>query len=133
MTVISAALMILVSYLLSDTTEIYYFSRYSIFLAFESAGLFIIFKNFSQLNLNFKFLKNPDGIFRKSVFSIAKYSYGIYLIHQVIMCIIFLLLIKVLNFGLLAIVLFVGGLVISIVILAVLNRVPHLKNYIGAK
>ena len=133
MTVISAALMILVSYWLSDTTDIYYFSRYSIFLAFESAGLFLIFKNFSQLNLNFKFLKNPDGIFRKSVFSIAKYSYGIYLIHHVIMCIIFLLLIKVLNFRLLAIVLFVGGLLISILILAILNRVPHIKNYIGAK
>lgn len=133
LTVVPAILMIIVSYMLSSTTEIYYFSRYSIFLAIESAGLFILFKTFSQLNLNFNFLTNPDGFFRKSVFSIAKYSYGIYLIHQVIMCIIFLLLIKVLNFKLLAIVLFVGGLGLSILVLAILNRIPHVKNYIGAK
>lgn len=133
LTVFSAALMIKTSYLLSSTTEMYYFSRYSIFLAIESIGLFILFKNFSQLNINFNFLKNPNGIFRKSVFSIAKYSYGIYLIHQVIMCIIFLLLIKVVNFRLLAIALFIGGLGISILVLAILNRVPYLKNYIGAK
>ena len=133
LTVFSAALMIITSYLLSSTTEMYYFSRYSIFLALESIGLFILFKNFSQLNINFNFLKNPNGIFRKSVFSIAKYSYGIYLIHQVIMCIIFLLLIKVVNFRLLAIALFIGGLGISILVLAILNRVPYLKNYIGAK
>ncbi len=49
------------------------------------------------------------------------------------MCILFLLLIKVLNFKLLAIVLFVGGLGLSILVLALLNRVPHVKNYIGAK
>jgi len=49
------------------------------------------------------------------------------------MCIIFLLLIKVVNFRLLAIALFIGGLGISILVLAILNRVPYLKNYIGAK
>ena len=133
LTVVPAALMILISYLFSSTTNIYYFSRYSIFLAIESMGLFIVFKTFSQLNLNFNFLTNPNGIFKKSVSVIAKYSYGIYLIHQVIMCILFLLLIKVLNFKLLAIVLFVGGLGLSILVLALLNRVPHVKNYIGAK
>lgn len=133
LTVVPAALMILISYLFSSTTDIYYFSRYSIFLAIESMGLFIVFKTFSQLNLNFNFLTNPNGIFKKSVSVIAKYSYGIYLIHQVIMCILFLLLIKVLNFKLLAIVLFVGGLGLSILVLALLNRVPHVKNYIGAK
>lgn len=132
-TVIPAVAMIIVSYLLSDTTDIYYFSRYSIFLAIESMGLFVLFKNFSQLGLNFNFLTNPNGIFRKSVFSIAKYSYGIYLVHQVIMCILFLMFIKVFNFKILVIVLFVGSLVLSILILAILNRVPYLKNYIGAK
>lgn len=132
-TVVSAALLIACSYMLSEVGTIYYFSRYSILLAFESIGLFVLFKNFNQLPFKFNFLKNPDGIFRKAVFSIAKYSYGIYLIHQVIMCILFLSLINVLNFKLLALVLFVGSLGLSWLILALLNRVPVVKNYIGAK
>lgn len=133
LTVIPAILMIYISYLKSDASEVYYFSRYSIYLAIESMGLFIVFKCFGQLNLNFNFLTNPDGIFRKSVFSIAKYSYGIYLIHNVIMSIIFLALIGVVGFKLLVVILFVGSLLGSWAILALLNRVPYLKNYIGAK
>ena len=133
LTVVPAILMIFVSYLMSKPGEIYYFSRYSIFLAFESMGLFVLFKNFNQLPFNFNFLKNPDGIFRKSVFSIAKYSYGIYLVHHVILNLLMLILISTLHFKAMVVALFIGTLILSWGLLAVLNRVPYLNRYIGAK
>ena len=76
----SAIALVGLSYMFSTPSEFYVFERYSILFAFEVTGIFCIFKNFGQLNINWKFLSNPDSIFRKSVFSIAKYSYGIYLI-----------------------------------------------------
>ena len=133
LTIVPAILMIFVSYLMSKPGDIYYFSRYSIFLAFESMGLFVLFKNFNQLPFNFNFLKNPDGIFRKSVFSIAKYSYGIYLVHHVILNLLMLILISTLHFKAMVVALFIGTLILSWGVLAVLNRVPYLNRYIGAK
>lgn len=50
-----------------------YNHRLSIYTVVEVIGIFILFKNFSKFNLNFNFLSNPDGIFRKSAFSLAKY------------------------------------------------------------
>ncbi len=133
MMIVPVICMIFISYLLSDTSEIYYFSRYSIFLAIESIGIFVLFKNFKQLNINFNFLTNPDGIFRKSIFSIAKYSYGIYLVHHVILNFLMLILISTLHFKALFVALLIGTLLLSWGILALLNRVPYLNRYIGAK
>lgn len=45
-----------------------YNDRLSIYVIVEAIGIFLLFKNFSKFNLNFNFLTNPDGIFRKSVF-----------------------------------------------------------------
>lgn len=133
LTIVPAVLMIITSYLMSDVGHIYYFQRYSIFLAVESMGIFVLFKTFNQLNLNFNFLKNPTGIFRKSIFSIAKYSYGIYLIHHVILNLLLIILIPTLTFKPHIVALFIGTLLLSWGILALLNRVPYLNRYIGAK
>ena len=72
------------SFLLSGPDLVYKFDRYSIFSAIYVSGIFLLFRNYSGIKLS-KFLSNPNGIVKKSIFSLAKYSYGFYLIHQAIM------------------------------------------------
>lgn len=110
------------------------FSRYHILMVIEVIGLFTLFKNISQLNLNIKFFSNDKGIFRKSIYSIAKYSYGIYLIHRLVP----ILLLKIvtpmniaykpLYFGMI-----IATIAISWLIMAVFNRIPFVNRVIGAK
>lgn len=75
---------VLLSHANSSPDTMAKFSRYHILMVIEVIGLFTLFKNISNLDLNSKFFSNDNGIFRKSIYSIAKYSYGIYLIHRVI-------------------------------------------------
>lgn len=131
--IVSAAALMGLSYMFSDTNSFFLFNRYAILFSFEVAAIFCIFKNFGQLNLNFKFLTCPDSTFRKFIFSVAKYSYGIYLIHQFVLNILILLLANRLNFTVYIVTLIVFTLLISLGILAVLNRIPYLNQVIGAK
>ena len=120
----------------STASDIFVFSRYSIFNAIEVTGIFLLFRNFSGVNLHSKFLSNPNGIIRKSIFSIAKYSYGIYLIHQAIMDIFraFLKYFDMQNgFISLYFTLFVVTLGGSWLVMALLNRIPYVNQVIGAK
>lgn len=129
----SAIALVGLSYMFSTPSEFYVFERYSILFAFEVTGIFCIFKNFGQLNINWKFLSNPDSIFRKSVFSIAKYSYGIYLTHQFVMNFLVIFLVGHVRYTFLIVILIILTLVISWGGLAILNRVPYLNQWIGAK
>ncbi|WP_296789090.1 acyltransferase [uncultured Methanobrevibacter sp.] len=129
----SAIALVGLSYMFSTPSEFYVFERYSILFAFEVTGIFCIFKNFGQLNINWKFLSNPDSIFRKSVFSIAKYSYGIYLTHQFVMNFLVIFLVGHVRYTFLIVILVILTLVISWGGLAILNRVPYLNQWIGAK
>lgn len=119
------------SYFNSDSSNIYLLSRYSVFLVIEVMGIFLLFKNIDKKNIDF--FNSSDSIFRKVSFSIAKYSYGIYLVHQVIMNLLIILLIPYCNYKVLALLLFIGTLTISWLILAVLNRIPYINQVIGAK
>ena len=110
-----------------------YNDRLSIYVVVEAIGIFLLFKNFNKFNLNLNFLRNPEGIFRKSVFSIAKYSYGIYLNHLIIKNVLFGYLAPVLSYEPLVLVLSVVTLLISWFIMAALNRIPYINQVIGAK
>ncbi len=107
--------------------------RLSIYIVIEVIGIFLLFKNFNKFNINVNFLSNPDGIFRKSVFSIAKYSYGIYLNHLVIKNALSGYFDSILSYEPLVLVLIVGTLIISWFVMALLNRIPYLNQVIGAK
>ena len=123
------------SFLLSSPTKLVKFDRYSIFSAIEVIGVFLLFRNFSDIKINNKFLKVPDKIFHSSVASIAKYSYGIYLLDQVIINLVIRVL-KVCHFNgykssiILAFILSFG---VCWLIMAIFNRIPYVNRVIGAK
>lgn len=132
-TIVSAVALVGISYLLSTPSKFYVFDRYSALLAIEVTGIFCLFKTFGQLNINWGFLSNSNSIFRKSVFSIAKYSYGIYLTHQFVLNLLIIFIGKAFGLSLTIVILLILTLTLSWALLAVLNRVPHMNSLIGAK
>ena len=127
--IIVSAISTYIGYLRSDPTNISCFNRYSIFNTLIAISLFIIFKNFSKFNLKVKF-----NAFRKLLSSLAKYSYGIYLVHYPLIFMSGYVLPKAsMPYGLLIVVSICIGLFGSMAILAILNRVPYVNGIIGAK
>ena len=124
------------SYFYSNSHHFVWFNRYSLFTVMEVAGIFLLFRNISELNLNVRFFSNPDGVFKKSVFSIAKYSYGMYLIHNFFISIIYPTVkfyYPAIGYKLMVSCGFFGALLLSWGLMALLNRVPYLNQVIGAK
>lgn len=131
--VLSNVILVVVSYLLSDVRHIHYFNRYSILVVFQVFGIFLFFKNFSKFNIKSRFLNNPDGIFRKSISVIAKYSYGIYLTHEFFLQGIFPKLLKNVPYKPSLVIWFFGSLACCLILLSLLNRIPYINQVIGAK
>lgn len=131
--ILSVVVMVAWSYCLSTPSKTFFFDRYSLFVVVEVASIFILFKNFDRINIKSKILNKLELILRKALFSIAKYSYGIYLIHEFIIIILLKEFLPEMGFGLSVIVYFVGSLGISWAVMAILNRVPYLNRVIGAK
>lgn len=108
--------------------------RLSIFIIIEVIGVFLLFKNFGKFNLKLDLIEKPVGIFKKAVFSLAKYSYGMYLNHIFIMLVLLHYAKMLFNSYLpFALFLIIGTVGISWLIMALLNRVPYLNQVIGAK
>ena len=134
--IVSIACSIGFSYIFSTPGKIpYHWDRYSLFIIMEVAGIFLLFRNLGDINFNINFFTNPNGVFKKSVFSIAKYSYGFYLMHTPILTVMVPILAKFTNLGFKSIVFvsFVGVIVICWIIMALLNRIPYVNKVIGAK
>lgn len=129
--IVGSVATIYVSYIFSSSKIFYLVNQYSIFMVLEAAGIFLLFKNLSKLNLNIK----SNGIVRRGVFSLAKYSYGIYLMHTPILTVIMLFLkyYTNLNFKPMVLVSFVSIVFVCWTIMALLNRVPYLNKIIGAE
>lgn len=134
LTLLGLILTFTVTYLNSSPTELYKIDRMSIYLVIESAGIFLLFKNFNKFNIHIDFFENPKGIFKKSIFSIAKYSYGMYLNHRVITMILSNYLKPYhLQYKPYLLILFISTMILSWGIMAALNRIPYLNKIIGAK
>ena len=124
--VISSIIMILISVMLSTPDELYSFDRYSITNAIEVIGIFLLFKNLN--------LKYNDDLIHNFVIRLAKYSYGIYLVHAPILRV-------YRNFfatynppvKILAPSLFVLTLICSIILLFIFNKIPYVNRIIGVK
>lgn len=127
------------SYMLSTPTKIYKFDRYSITMVLKVTGIFLLFKNIDERKLlSNKIPHAIKSIIKKVVASLAKHSYGLYLIHVAVLAI----LVDILqyeslytdtHFKLIFLVLTVSVIIISWTIMAVLNRVPYINNVIGSK
>ena len=129
--VVGLFLSIFSSYLLSTPNKLFFtLDRYSLFMAIQVTGIFTLFKNISQLNLN---ILGEDGFIKKIISSIAQCSYGIYLTHRVVLCLLFLLLAEVLPYKQLLVVVAVVGFTVPWFVLIVLNKVPYLNEVIGVK
>ena len=129
---ISAILTIVNVTIYSTSTDLHTVNRYSIFLTIEVAGIFLLFKNFHKLNINLNFTKTLDRLFRKIVFDIAKFSYGIYLIQGLFVCIYAQILPYhefYSNFFSILILIVVS----SMLTMYVLEKVPYINRVIGSK
>ena len=127
---IGVFLSVYTSYLFSTTHEFFTLDRYSLFMAIQVTGIFTLFKNLSQLNLN---VLRENGIVKKIIFSIAQCSYGIYLTHRVVLVLLFTVLADLLPYKTLLVVVAVVGFVIPWFLLILLNKIPYLNEIIGVK
>jgi surface polysaccharide O-acyltransferase-like enzyme len=127
---LSFMLVICASFGMPENGNFHRLDRYSIFLVIEVMSIFLLFRYISEHEMPIKI--SDDSILRKGVFSIAKYSYGLYLVHRPI---------SIFFFGIIAsqqvysfiIVVFILTFIVSWIIMAVLNRVPYINQVIGAK
>lgn len=136
--VLSSVIMLVISVFLSTSSDMYLFQRYSFLVAVASAGVYILFKNFNKFKIanRFKdFSKSKIGIiFYNSNFSIAKYSYGIYLVHMLYVSSLRAFIIPYCNsYKLDLILLFIISFGLSWLTMALLSRIPHLSKIVGAK
>jgi hypothetical protein len=105
--------------------------------------IFILFKNFNKFNLDFlsneksylyKLFVAKDSPFKKFAFTLARYSYGIYLIHTAILSILYRSIsISHFSYTSYFLTLFILDVIISVLVMSILSRVPHVKDWIGAK
>lgn len=129
--IFTAIIGLFVSYLKSDVTKMVYFANFSVINVFEVIAIFSLVKNFDKLNINMGFIQNPNNLLHKSIVSIAKYSYGIYLIHRLILAVLSKLLENQVPYISLLVILFILTLLISWGILLILNKVPYLNKIIN--
>lgn len=131
--ILSSIVAICVSYLISTPVTPKMLDECNLLLILGAMGWFLLFKNFNKFNIKSKFLSDDNGIFRKSVVSIAKYSYGIYLIHKIILLLLARKVSLIFDPIITIILVTIITLIISWMIMAIADRIPYMDNLIGVK
>ena len=103
-------------------------NRYSILMAFEVGGIFLLFKNFHKFNISL----HHNSIFRKIVFYIAKYSYGIYLIQGLFLCV-YAQIVPYWEFYTNFFEIFILIVVSSMLTMWIFEKIPYINKVIGSK
>lgn len=132
LTILSAALIMVIVTYFSTSTHIHTINRYSLPITLEVIGVFLLFKNFNGFGVDLSFIKNENGLFRRFVSLVAKYSYGIYLIQGLFLC----LYVKILPYHdiySLMIILFVLIVASSMLTMYLFSKIKHINKFIGAK
>lgn len=118
----------ILNFILSNGKHFCNIHSYSLIVIAEVFGIFIFAKNFDKLKLPI----SSDNIFGKVISSLALYSYGIYLIHRVVLVVLCKkYMYKFIPYPKLFCILFFGALFIPWGLLFVLNRIPYIKNVMG--
>lgn len=117
------------SFMLSGPNKMTFFDNYSIFNVIEVTAIFCLFKNFDKLNTGL--FRNPNGKIYRSIVSIAKYSYGIYLVHRIFLALFFAMLVNKIPYIPLLVVLFILTLGVSWALIVALDKIPFLRNVIN--
>jgi surface polysaccharide O-acyltransferase-like enzyme len=124
--ILPAVIMFAYSYSVVNTDILFVFHRYSILVMIEAVGVFCLFKSCNFIN------GLPISI-TNVISSIAMCSYGMYLIHSQIIMVIRKVLHISFNFTLEYMILFIGGFVLSWIIIYILAKIPVIDEFIGVK
>jgi surface polysaccharide O-acyltransferase-like enzyme len=130
--ILSSAITVILATYLSTASEMYLFDRYSILLCIEVMAVFLLFRNFNKFNINLNFSERLTKMVKKFIFMIAKYSYGIYLIQGLFLCI-YREIIPYCGYCSTFIGMFLLILITSMIIMYILEKVPYINKVIGAK
>ena len=106
-------------------------NRYHIFIIIEVVGIFLLFRNFSSFFPKARLSERP--IFSKCVSLLAKFSYGLYLNHRVIIVVLYYILGMQNHVYSTIGVLFVLTTIIATFIMYCLDHVPYVNRVIGSK
>lgn len=110
-----------------------YMGYFSLPILLMSVNIFLLFKYLSKSNAFLKMERNSVGMI---ITTISKYSFGIYLAHYVILHSLKLNLSKFIDFSsqnpiIWIPIIVILTLMISILVLAILNRIPYLSKFSG--
>lgn len=111
------------SYLKNTTVDMFY-GYFSLTVLLEAAGVFTLFKYGK-----FKFAQKHE----KAVFALSKYSFGVYLVHPLVLetlSDVFGLSVKTVNPLISVPITFIIAITVSTAVSAVINHIPVLKKYI---
>lgn len=82
----------------------------------------------------FVFFKKLNSLLRRFASALAKYSYGIYIIHYPIIFLFYHFLpVRTMGYPVSVTISIIIGIFLSMGILAILNRIPYINGIIGAK
>ena len=109
---------------LTDRPQGAFFGYLSLPVAMQSVAVFVFFKNMKW---------QPKGLVLKMILAVSKYSFGIYLVHLLVLHIVdhftgerFETMNSLIYVPIMTVIIFAGSLMVS----AVLNKIPILKKYI---
>ena len=132
LTLLSAILIMVIVTYFSSPIKFHTINRYSLPITLEVIGVFLLFKNFNKFGLNLAFIKNENSLFRRFTSLVAKYSYGIYLIQGLFLCI-YLKILPIGEYFSYWFIFFILVVFSSMITMHVLNKVKYLNRFIGAK
>ena len=129
--VLSFLLLTAASFEFTVPSEFHKLNRYHIIIIMEVIGVFLLFKNFSSFFPKARL--SERWIVKKPVSLLAKYSYGLYLIHRVFIIILYYLLGITNHVYSVVIMLFILATLVSTFVMGIFDHIPYVNRVIGSK